>query len=118
MDKEEFNLKDKKVILISESFPKLIPNTDMLKEIEKQKERIKQEIEKINELIAISCGTNDVNLLSNIIIKESEKQNIDETKQIAMLEERKKHCNNYLELKQINSELNSLRFKKRKKKMP
>lgn len=31
-------------------------------------------------------------------------------KEIAILEQRKKHCKNYLELKQINRRLNILRF--------
>lgn len=42
---------------------------------------------------------------------------IDETKEIMMLEERKKHCKNYLELKQINRRLNVLKFGKRKGKL-
>lgn len=36
---------------------------------------------------------------------------IEETKEIAILEQRKKHCKNYLELKQINRRLNILKFK-------
>lgn len=36
---------------------------------------------------------------------------IDNTKRIADLEKRKKHCKNYLELKQINRELQELKFK-------
>nr|DAX35103.1 MAG TPA: hypothetical protein [Bacteriophage sp.] len=39
-------------------------------------------------------------------------QTIDEAKRITILEKRKKHCKNYLELKQINRELNVLKFKK------
>lgn len=35
---------------------------------------------------------------------------IDDTKRIADLERRKKHCKNYLELKQINRELQELKF--------
>lgn len=35
---------------------------------------------------------------------------IDNTKRIADLERRKKHCKNYLELKQINRELQELKF--------
>lgn len=42
---------------------------------------------------------------------------VDETKEIVMLEERKKHCKNYLELKQINRRLNVLKFRKRKGKL-
>lgn len=36
---------------------------------------------------------------------------IEEAKEIAILEQRKKHCKNYLELKQINRRLNLLKFK-------
>ena len=35
---------------------------------------------------------------------------IDDAKRIADLERRKKHCKNYLELKQINRELQELKF--------
>lgn len=35
---------------------------------------------------------------------------IDDTKRIVDLERRKKHCKNYLELKQINRELQELKF--------
>lgn len=41
---------------------------------------------------------------------------IEETKEIAILEQRKKHCKNYLELKQINRRLNILKFKQGRKK--
>ena len=36
-------------------------------------------------------------------------------KQIEILERKKKHCKNYLELKQIDRELNSLKFGRRKR---
>ena len=36
-------------------------------------------------------------------------------KQIEILERKKKHCKNYLELKQIDRELNALKFGRRKK---
>lgn len=42
---------------------------------------------------------------------------IEETKEIAILEQRKKHCKNYLELKQINRRLNILKFKQGKKEL-
>lgn len=51
-------------------------------------------------------------------LRELEEQNkivIEEEKEIAILEDRKKYCKNYLELKQINKKLNLLKFKKRKK---
>jgi hypothetical protein len=35
--------------------------------------------------------------------------------EIAILEQRKKHCKNYLELKQINRSLNILKFKQNKR---
>lgn len=40
---------------------------------------------------------------------------IDDAKRIDDLERRKKHCRNYLELKQINRELQSLKFNKSKR---
>lgn len=40
---------------------------------------------------------------------------IEEGKEIAILEQRKKHCKNYLELKQINRMLNTLKFKQNKR---
>ena len=57
------------------------------------------------------------NRLSNEIKKDVNcyVQAIDEAKRITILEERKKYCKNYLELKQINRELNVLKFKKRRK---
>lgn len=39
----------------------------------------------------------------------------EEEKRIVELEQRKKHCRNYLELKQINRELQSLKFNKSKR---
>lgn len=40
---------------------------------------------------------------------------IEEGKEIAILEQRKKNCKNYLELKQINRRLNILKFKQNKR---
>lgn len=40
---------------------------------------------------------------------------IEEGKEIVILEQRKKHCKNYLELKQINRKLNLLKFKQGKR---
>lgn len=40
---------------------------------------------------------------------------IEEGKETAILEQRKKHCKNYLELKQINRRLNILKFKQNKR---
>lgn len=40
---------------------------------------------------------------------------IEEGKEIAILEQRKKHCKNYLELKQIDRRLNILKFKQNKR---
>lgn len=45
--------------------------------------------------------------LKDVLQNNSE---IDNTKRIADLERRKKHCKNYLELKQINRELQELKF--------
>lgn len=42
---------------------------------------------------------------------------VDEVKEIAELEHRKKHCKNYLELKQINKRLNVLKFKQSKRRV-
>lgn len=38
--------------------------------------------------------------------KSVDSEQIEEGKEIAILEQRKKHCKNYLELKQINRRLN------------
>lgn len=40
---------------------------------------------------------------------------IEEGKEIAILKQRKKHCKNYLKLKQINRRLNILKFKQNKR---
>ena len=40
---------------------------------------------------------------------------VDKAKEIAELEHRKKHCKNYLELKQIDKRLNVLKFKQSKR---
>lgn len=70
------------------------------------------ELEKALETLVQKCveGTKS--------LKELVEQNkivIEEVKEIAILEDRKKYCKNYLELKQINKKLNLLKFKKRKK---
>lgn len=51
--------------------------------------------------------TTPLSLLKDALQNNSE---IDDAKRIADLERRKKHCKNYLELKQINSELQELKF--------
>lgn len=47
--------------------------------------------------------------------KSVDSEQIEEGKEIAILEQRKKHCKNYLELKQINRRLNILKFKQNKR---
>lgn len=42
---------------------------------------------------------------------ELEQNTIEDVKEIVILEQRKKHCKNYLELKQIDRRLNILKFK-------
>ena len=46
---------------------------------------------------------------------EDIKRALEEAKEIAILEQRKKHCKNYLELKQINRRLNLLKLKQGKR---
>lgn len=68
------------------------------------------ELEKAIETLAQKCADGIKSL------RELAEQNkIEEVKEIAILEDRKKYCKNYLELKQINKKLNLLKFKKRKK---
>lgn len=43
-----------------------------------------------------------------------EQQQMEEEKEILVLERRKKYCKNFLELKQINRELSLLKFRKNK----
>ena len=71
------------------------------------------ELEKALETLEQKCVDGIKSLKE---LKELTEQNkIEEEKEIAILEERKKYCKNYLELKQINKKLNLLKFKKRKK---
>lgn len=67
-------------------------------------------------LIQVTDKTSEI-LKKLAEVLELEDVRIDETKEIVMLEERKKHCKNYLELKQINRRLNVLKFGKRKGKL-
>lgn len=48
-------------------------------------------------------------------LAEQNKIVIEEAKEVAILEQRKKYCKNYLELKQINRRLNILKFKQNKR---
>lgn len=72
------------------------------------------ELEKALETLAQKCVDGIKSLKE---LAEQNKIVIEEEKEIAILEERKKYCKNYLELKQINKKLNLLKFKKRKKGM-
>ena len=65
-------------------------------------DRIIEEIKALNEPIKQTIMS-----LKDVLQNNSE---IDDTKRIADLERRKKHCKNYLELKQINRELQELKF--------
>lgn len=55
------------------------------------------------------CCTDTITALQELA--EQNRVVIEETKEIAILEQKKKHCKNYLELKQINRKLNLLKFK-------
>lgn len=70
------------------------------------------ELEKALETLAQKCVDGIKSLKE---LAEQNKIVIEEEKEIAILEERKKYCKNYLELKQINKKLNLLKFKNRKK---
>ena len=63
-------------------------------------------------VILAGCCTNTITSLQELA--EQNKVVIEEAKEITILEQRKKHCKNYLELKQINRRLNLLRFKQNK----
>ena len=69
------------------------------------------ELEKALEILAQKCVDGIKSLAK---LAEQNKIVIEEEKEIAILEDRKKYCKNYLELKQINKKLNLLKFKKRK----
>ena len=60
------------------------------------------------EMLA-GCCTNAITSLQELA--EQNKVVIEEAKEIAILEQRKKHCKNCLELKQINRRLSLLKFK-------
>lgn len=70
-----------------------------------------EDINRVFEMLA-ECCTNTITSLQELA--EQNKVVIEEAKEIAILEQRKKHCKNYLELKQINRRLNVLKFRKRK----
>lgn len=59
------------------------------------------------------CCKNTITALQEL--EEYSRVTIEETKEIAILEQRKKHCKNYLELKQINRKLNLLKFEQSKR---
>lgn len=59
------------------------------------------------------CCINTITALQELA--EQKKIVTEEAKEIAILEQRKKRCKNYLELKQINRKLNLLKFKQRKR---
>lgn len=67
-----------------------------------------EDIERALQLLW-QCCTNTISALQELA--EQSKVIIEEAKEIAILEQRKKHCKNYLELKQINRRLNLLKFK-------
>ena len=75
-------------------------------------DEFKESIQKFKVAIE-QCTENFRGLFDAIdVLKENE---IEKSIKIANLEVRKKHCKNYLELKQIDRELNSLKFRRRKK---
>ena len=59
------------------------------------------------------CCTDTITALQEL--EEHSRVAIEETKEIAILEQKKKHCKNYLELKQINRKLNLLKFEQSKR---
>lgn len=69
---------------------------------------IKREFEILGQ-----CCANAITSLKELA--EQNKIVIEETKEIAILEQRKKYCKNYLELKQINRRLNLLKFEQRRR---
>lgn len=64
------------------------------------------------EILGQRCA-NAVTSLQELV--EQNKIVIEEAKEVAILEQRKKYCKNYLELKQINRRLNLLKFEQRRK---
>ena len=74
------------------------------------------ELERAIKLLG-QCCTNTIPALQEALQELAEQSSvvIKETKEIAILEQRRKHCKNYLELKQINRRLNLLKFKQRRR---
>lgn len=72
-----------------------------------------EDIKRAFEMLA-GCCTSAITTLQELA--EQNKVVIEEAKEIAILEQRKKHCKNYMELKQINRRLNLLKFKQRRRK--
>lgn len=62
----------------------------------------------IEALKALNESTQQMTTSLNYVLQNNSE--IDNTKCIVDLEKRKKHCKNYLELKQINRELQELKF--------
>ena len=70
---------------------------------------IKREFEILGQ-----CCANAITSLKELA--EQNKIVIEEAKEVAILEQRKKYCKNYLELKQINRRLNLLKLEQRRRK--
>lgn len=78
----------------------------------KVSDEFKESMQKL-KIAVEQCAKELENALMELnALKENE---MEKSIKIANLEARKKHCKNYLELKQINRELNSLKFGRRKK---
>ena len=69
---------------------------------------IKREFEILGQ-----CCANAITSLKELA--EQNKIVIEEAKEVAILEQRKKYCKNYLELKQINRRLNLLKLEQRRR---
>ena len=67
-----------------------------------------EDIKRAFEMLA-GCCTNAITSLQELA--EQNKVVIEEAKELQFLEQRKKRCKNYLELKQINRRLSLLKFK-------
>lgn len=77
-------------------------------ELEQNLTNLTDDIERAFQMLG-QCCTYTITALQELA--EQNRAVIEEEKEVAILEQRKKYCKNYLELKQINRRLNLLKFK-------
>ena len=78
----------------------------------KLEQNLTEDIKRAFQMLG-QCCTDTITTLQELA--EQNRVVIEGSKEIAILEQRRKHCKNYLELKQINRRLNLLKFKQRRR---